>query len=122
MASQQVNFDVDQGSDFRFDVELLDINNDPIDLTNVLIVGQIRKTASSKNIEAEFSIDPTDLVKGQFAIILPASVTSQLKCDPSHSAYRTMTLFSYDVEIHYPTGQISRILQGVLSVSPEVTR
>lgn len=122
MASQQVNFDIDQGADFRFDVEVLDIGDHPIDLSDAFIVGQIRRTVSSRHIEAVFTVVPTDLSIGQFAIVLSAADTAALKCDPSHSAHRVITQFAYDIEIHYANNKVSRIMQGILSVSPEVTR
>lgn len=122
MSIAQTNFDIDQGSDFRLDIELKDADNNPVDLTGALIIGQIRKTASSKDIEADFIIEETNLLLGQFAITLDALTTSQLKCNPSYAAYRTITPFAYDVEIHYAGGKVDRILTGVINVSPEVTR
>lgn len=122
MASTQTNFDIDQGADFRLEMTLLDSNNDPIDVSTAVVVGQIRKTTSSNGIEASFTIEDIDMTIGKFAILLPAEVSSQLKCNPSYSAVRAITQFAYDVEIHYADGKVNRILSGVLNVSPEVTR
>lgn len=122
MASQQINFDLDQGADFRFDVEVRDIGDNPIDITDAVIIGQIRRTVSSREIEAIFSIEPTDLAGGKFAVYLSAEDTSKLRCEPSFTAQRVITQFAYDVEIHYFNKRVTRILHGVLSVSPEVTR
>jgi hypothetical protein len=116
------NFDIDQGTNFRLDIELLDGDNLPIDITTSLIIGQVRKTASNKVVQAEFVVEPTNLLLGQFALILSAVATSQLKCNPSNSAQRIPTQFAYDVEVHYTDGTVNRILSGVLNVSPEVTR
>lgn len=116
------NFNVEQGTNFHLDVEILDGDGDPVDLSTALIIGQVRKTASNKKIEASFSVINTDLVAGQFAIELSAPVTSQLKCNPSFAAQRVITPFAYDIEIHYVDGTVNRILSGVLYVSPEVTR
>jgi hypothetical protein len=116
------NFDIDQGTNFRLDCEVLDGLGDPIDITTALIIGQVRKTASNKTIEAEFVVEPTNLLLGQFAITLSAVATSKLKCNPSNSAQRIPTQFAYDVEIHYTDGTVNRILSGVFNVSPEVTR
>lgn len=122
MAISQTNFDIDQGTDFLLDVTLLDGNNVPIDISTAKVTGQVRKTASSKEVEACFAVTPIDLVLGKFTISLSALVTSQLKCAPSNSAQRTISQFAYDVEIHYSDGIVNRILSGVLTVSPEVTR
>lgn len=122
MAIAQTNFDIDQGADFRFDVELLDENDDPVDVSTGLIIGQVRKKMSSKTIDAVFAIVPIDLAQGKFTLVLDAATTAGLQCDLSHTAYRTITQFAYDVEVHAPNGRVTRILQGVLNVSPEVTR
>ena len=122
MSIERTNFNIDQGSDFRFEVTLLDVSGDPIDLSGSFIFGDIRKTASSLNVEASFVVDPIDLVSGQFALKLPAAVSSTLACLPSYSAERTISQFAYDVEIHFPSGAIKRVLSGTISLSPEVTR
>jgi hypothetical protein len=122
MASEQTNFDIDQGTDFRLDLELLDADGLPIDVTTAVIVGQVRKTASSDTVEAEFVVEATDLANGKFSIKLDAATTSKFKVAPSPTAYRTVTPFAYDLEVHFIDGTVSRILSGVLNVSPEVTR
>ena len=122
MAIAQTNFDIDQGADFRFDVELLDINDNPVDVSGGLIVGQVRKKMSSRTIDAVFTVVPIDLTLGKFTLVLDALTTASLQCDLSHTAYRTITQFAYDVEVHTNDGKVTRILQGVLNVSPEVTR
>jgi hypothetical protein len=116
------NLDMDQGTSFRLDLQVLDSTNTPVNLTTATMAGQIRKTASNEHIEAEFVIVPVDLTIGKFAITLSAAATSALKCNPSNSAQRVPTQFAYDVEVHYADGTVTRILSGVINVSPEVTR
>lgn len=122
MSVEQINFNVDQGSDFSVEISLLDPNDEPIDISNAQIIGQVRKTASSKTIEAVFTIVPIDLTIGQFTLILTAEESSKMKCMPSYFAQRSIAQFAYDVEVHFNNGKVTRILQGVLNVSPEVTR
>jgi len=116
------NFDVDQGSDFRFDCAATDSTGAPVDLTGAAIVGYVRERASSRNVQAIFNVIPVDLALGQFAITLTSTQTSKLEVDRSYTAYRTITQLAYDVEVHYAGGPVVRVLQGVLNVSPEVTR
>lgn len=122
MAIGRTNFDIDQGSDFTLNMSLLDADDAPVDLTGAQILGQIRKTASSENVEVEFDFIPIDLLNGEFIISLPAIKTSQLKVLPSYASERTITQFAYDVKIVYGDGSINRILSGMINVSPEVTR
>lgn len=120
--ADDTNFDIDQGSTFRLDIALTDDLNAPIDITGDLVIGYVRKTASNRNIEAMFTVVEDDFTQGKFALILSAQQTSALKCNPSYSAQRIPTQFAYDVELHYTDGTVIRFLQGVLNVSPEVTR
>lgn len=122
MANDLTNFDIDQGADFRADIQLLDAAGEPVDVSSALIIGQVRRTVSSADIDAVFSIDPTDLANGKFGLLLSAAATSKLKCDSSPFASRNITQFAYDVEVHYNNGRVDRILTGILNVSPEVTR
>ena len=122
MAKQQTDFNVDQGSDFEFDVTLLDDNDDPVDVSTSLIIGHIRKNISSKDILAEFQFIPIDLTAGKFTLFLDAITTSQFPCGLANSPFRTITQFAYDVEVHDQDGRVTRILEGVLNVSPGVTR
>lgn len=122
MSIGRTNFDVDQGSDFVLNMSLLDADDMPIDLTGAQILGQVRKTASSDTVETEFDFIPVDLANGEFIISLPAAKTSQLKMIQSYNAERTITQYAYDVKIVYPDGSINRILSGIISISPEVTR
>lgn len=120
--ADDTNFDLDQGTSFRLDMALLDEGGDPVDLSTSLVIGQIRKTASSKVVEAEFTVEEVDFSLGQFTLTLSAVVTSKLKCNPSYTAQRIPTQFAYDVEVHNTDGSVLRIISGVLNVSPEVTR
>ena len=122
MSIGRTNFDIDQGSDFTLNMSLLDADDQPIDLTGAQILGQVRKTASTEIVETEFDFVPIDLANGEFIISLPAIKTSQLKVSPSYAAERTITQYAYDVKIIYSDGTINRILSGILSISPEVTR
>lgn len=116
------DFDVDQGTSFEAEVLELDSVGNPMDMTGAVLVGQIRKTASSPTVVGNFSFVLTDLSQGSFSITLTPKVTSALPCDPSPTAARITTDFAYDIEAHYPDGTVDRLLGGVLHVSPEVTR
>lgn len=122
MAIGRTNLDIDQGSDFILNMTLLDAEDQPVDLVGAQILGQIRKTASSDSVETEFDFIPVNLANGEFIISLPAAKTAKLKVMPSYSAERAITQYAYDVKIVYPDGSINRILSGVISISPEVTR
>ena len=122
MSVQYANFNIDQGSDFKLYVQLLDEHDQPVNATGATIIGQIRKTASTKTVSAEFIVEPIDLSIGTFFLKLNGKDSSKLDCLPSYFAERTITEYTYDVEVHFANGEINRVMQGILYLSPEVTR
>lgn len=105
------NFSLDQGSTFAITVTIRDNAGDPLDLTAYTARGQIRKTYQSENA-TNFEIQilsPPDT--GKLTLALDADVTEGL------AAGR----YVYDVEIVNGT-VVNRVLQGQITVDPEVTR
>jgi hypothetical protein len=121
--SNEYNFRINQGEDFTLQVELRDENNDPIDLTGHVFSGQMRNTASSDDIAASFSFNILDQITdtGKVEILLAASVSSAMTLPSSPNAKRKLALFAYDIE-SVSSGTTSRWLEGIVSMSPEVTK
>jgi hypothetical protein len=79
---------------------------------------QVRRTIDSANFLLELStqngaltINPSGTAPNQIYIDVSASVTASVN-----------TSGVYDIEIANPDGTITRVLQGVFNLSPEVTR
>lgn len=106
----RVNIVIDQGTDFETSVELTDTNGAQLDLTGMTAASQIRKHHTSSNSTA-FSTTLANST-GTLILSLNNAVTSAL------SAGR----FVYDVELTDSTSKKSRILEGIVTVTPEVTR
>jgi len=106
----RVNILIDQGTDFTTSVNLTDSNGAQLDLTGMTAASQIRKTHSSSNATS-FSTSLANNT-GTLTLSLNNSVTSSL------SAGR----YVYDVELTDSSSVVSRILEGIVTVTPEVTR
>lgn len=106
----RVNILIDQGTDFTTSVNLTDNNGAQLDLTGMSAASQIRKTHSSSNATS-FSTSLANTT-GTLTLSLNNSVTSSL------SAGR----YVYDVELTDSSSVVSRILEGIVTVTPEVTR
>lgn len=118
MGSNMHNFSLNQGSDYAIPLRLQDSVGTPLNLAGYSAQMQIRRTAgacqtiddlTSEGEEPRIKIDAD---AGKLTLNFPHTVTENW---PSG----TMV---YDVEITSPAGQITRILQGNISVSAEVTR
>lgn len=106
----KANLVIDQGTTFSADLNLTDENGDPLNLNGYTANSQMRKWYTSVNPSATFeaSIDTNTAV---VTLSLTANQTSNLIAGR----------YVYDVEISNG-GTISRIVEGIVTVTPQVTR
>lgn len=106
----KANLVIDQGSTFSTDLTLTDENGDPLILDGYTANSQVRKWYTSSNASATFttSINTTSAV---ITLTLTANQTSNL----------VSGRYVYDVEIS-SGGEVSRIVEGIVTVTPQVTR
>jgi len=106
----RVNIVIDQGTDFETSITLTDASGDQLDLTGMSAASQIRKTHTSSNSVSFI----TELANntGSLTLSLNNSTTSSM----------TAGRYVYDVELTDSSNVVSRILEGVVTVTPEVTR
>lgn len=109
MASK-ANIIIDQGTTFNTDLTLTDEYGDQLDLTGYTANSQMRKWYTSSNAAATF----TATVNVQTAIVT-LSLTSNQTSNIVSGRY------VYDVEINNGT-ITSRIVEGIVTVTPQVTR
>lgn len=105
----KANLVIDQGSTYSTTITLTDDDGNPLDLTGYTGAGQIRKHYTSSSYTA-FTVVITPLT-GEVTLSLTATQTSNM------SAGRYM----YDVELT-TGGTVSRVLEGIVTVTPECTR
>lgn len=106
--AQKANITIDQGTTFASGIDLLNDNDEPVDVTNYAARGQIRKHYSSTNA-VSFT---TTLSNGSLVISLTANQTAGMVAGR----------YVYDIELVDPSNTVLRILEGIVTVTPEVTR
>lgn len=107
-----VNHDMDQGTNFAFNVVAKDSNGNPRNISSgCTAYSQMRKFYSSSSyVTLDASITGTT---GNIRVSLSATGTAAVKDG---------TWF-YDVELHSNNGlTVERIVQGMITVYPEVTK
>ncbi len=122
------NYDIliEQGSTFSIILNLKDESYNSLNLMNMTFRGHL-KTSFSENspiLQFSFTVADQTVVEtvGQVEVYLTAAQTAGLSA-PASGIVRTITSMVYDIEsIHSTTGVVVRWLQGVVSVSPEVTK
>jgi hypothetical protein len=107
-----INYDMDQGSNFAFTIRANDSNGNPVDLsTGCTAYSQMRKSYSSSTA---ITLN-TSLTGGQGYILVSLGPTAT-------AAIKAGTYF-YDVELKTNSGNtVQRLVQGMITVYPEVTR
>lgn len=105
------NLFIDQGSDFSAIVTLNNQDGTPINLTNYTVKSQFRKSYQS-SVAVNFTVSIYNAAQGKIRLQLPASASSEVQ--PGR--------YLYDVEITSPINERKRALEGVVILTPEITR
>ena len=105
------NLYVDQGTDFSAIVTLKNQDGTTLNLTGFTVASQFRKSYQSSS-STNFTVTIYNAVQGKIRMQLPAATTSALL--PGR--------YLYDVEITSPSNERKRALEGILVLTPEITR
>jgi len=105
----KANLIIDQGTDFSTTINVTDDAGDAVDLSTYTAAAQIRKHYTSTNSTA-FSVTASSL--GVVTLTMNNSITANL----------TAGRYVYDCELTDGSGTVSRLVEGIVTVTPEVTR
>lgn len=106
----KANITIDQGTTFSTTLNLTDENGDILNLSGYTANSQIRKWYTSSNAVSFTTTVNTDV--GTIELSLTANQTSSM----------TAGRYVYDVEIKDSANTVSRIVEGIVTVTPEVTK
>lgn len=107
----RANLIIDQGTTFEVSINISNEDSSPIDLTNYTAASKVRKHYSSRN-SVPFTVTITNASEGLITLSMSSATTSLL----------TAGRYVYDVEITSSSENIIRVLEGQVTVTPEVTR
>ncbi len=111
MAAGIYDIVIDQGADFAVQLDLAN-NGTAVNLTNFTGRAQLRSTPTSSELAATFTITFTDRTNGTLKLEMSNSTTAGLPAGK----------YFYDLELISGAGVVTRTLQGVARVTPNVTR
>ena len=106
----KANLVIDQGSTFSTDLSLTDENGDPLDLDGYTANSQIRKWYTSTTASGTFTTY-INVPDGTITLSLSDTQTGAL----------VSGRYVYDVEINNGV-TVSRVVEGIVTVTPQVTR
>ena len=104
---------IDQGTTFNNIINLTDdTNNTPINIYGYSVSSQIRRSYYSTNITANIVCTITNTSNGEITMSMTAANTSNIK--PGR--------YVFDVKTTDTSNTVSRVLEGIITVNPSVTR
>lgn len=122
--AQKLNLVINQGETFELDIIAKDLNKQPIDITNYSYAGKIR-SAYDSDVIAAFTFtkaEQRNSTLGWVKASLTPAQTQAIPCVKSSAKNkRPLTEYIYDIEETDPSNNVTRILEGIISVSPSVT-
>ena len=112
MSAGTYNLIVDQGSSYALDL-VIKQGGSAMDLTNYTGRAQIRTTHTASAASASFTVTKTNASGGVL----------KMELEPATTAALAAGQYVYDLEIYTANNAIvKRILQGEITLTPEVTR
>lgn len=105
----KINIVIDQGTTFNTTYTIHDVMDEPINFTGYTANSQMRKSYSSSNSHV-------------FTVTLGSNGEVNLSMSANTTGNIVAGRYVYDVEVEDPTGIRSRIVEGIVTVTPQVTR
>jgi hypothetical protein len=111
MAAGYQELFLEQGTDFTTTITLTDANGDPYSLLGCTGKSTIKKSYYSSNATAQIEV----------TISSPSTGIIQLGLSSANTANIAAGRYVYDVMIKDNTNKISKVLEGIVNVLPQVT-
>jgi hypothetical protein len=104
---------LDQGTTFNSNVTLTDdTTNAPLNITGYTFRSQMRRSYYSANATATITCSIVNAGAGEISMNLSANTTSNIKAGR----------YLFDLEAVDTIGSVTRVLEGIITVTPEITR
>lgn len=103
---------LDQGATFQTTLDLVADDGTAINVAGYVFSGQIRKSYYSANATANLTISVTDQANGNLTISVDSANTANI------AAGR----YLYDVKMTDTANTVTRIVEGIITVTPQVTK
>lgn len=113
MPAAKLNLNIEQGTSYTKRLVWRDKNKRPVPLTGYSARMQIRPTVASTEVILELST-----VNGRITLGAGGAIT--LTLNPSETSQLKAGV--YDLELTDGDGRVTRLIEGKVTVSPEVTR
>lgn len=103
---------LDQGTTFESTIDLVNDDGVAINVAGYVFSGQIRKSYYSLNPTANLTITVSDSANGNVLVSINAAATANI------AAGR----YLYDIKMTDTSNVVTRIVEGIITVTPQVTK
>lgn len=116
MSAATYDFDLEQGSTLLKPIVWKDSSGTPVNLTGYSARMQVRQSVASPDVLLELSTANNKIQ------ITPLTGTITLVFDATTTAGITWKRGKYDLELTSSSGAVTRLIEGQITVSQEITR
>lgn len=105
------DLDIDQGSEFVATMDLQNDDETPMNLTGFQVYSQFRKSYMS-TLGHNFIAEVVNAATGKIQLKLTGTYSSSIRAGR----------YLYDVELVSQTGSKTRVVEGIVTINPEITK
>ena len=103
---------VDQGSNFESTIDLVSDDGAVINVAGYVFTGQLRKSYYSANATANLTLTIVNAANGNVKVSISAANTANIKAGR----------YLYDIKMRDTSNTVTRLVEGVITITPQVTR
>jgi hypothetical protein len=104
---------MDQGTSFRNVINLTDdLSNVPVNIYGYSVSSQMRRSYYSVNATANITCTISNYANGEITMSMTAANTTLIKAGR----------YLFDLETVDGSGTVNRVLEGIITVTPQITR
>jgi uncharacterized membrane protein len=110
--AQFVELDLDQGTDLSYNLDLTQDDGSPLNITGYIFTSSIRKSYYSANVTANLTVTIVSAANGNVTLTMNSATTSNIKAGR----------YLFDVKQKDTANLTTRIVEGIITVLPQVTQ
>ena len=104
---------VDQGANFNNVINLTDdVTNLNVNVQGYTVISQLRRSYYSANASANITCSITNAINGEITMTMDANTTANIKAGR----------YLFDLRITDHDSIVSRVLEGIITVTPGISR
>jgi hypothetical protein len=112
MGTAYTDLTIDQGADFETSLDLIADDGTAINIAGYIFSGQIRKSYYSANTSGSLEFTILDAANGNTIVSINSANTANIPAGR----------YVYDIKMEDTSNTITRVLEGIVTVTPQVTR